>query len=44
MSWAGCQNNLIDAKKSLEVFDKDLGEKNLVQKGQGVESALSHAN
>ena len=31
-------------QKSLEIFDKDSADKNLIQKGQGVESALPHAN
>ena len=43
MSLAGCQINSIDVnfhlQKSLEIFDK-----NLIKKGQGVESALPHAN
>jgi hypothetical protein len=48
MSFAGCQINPIDVnfhlQKSLEVFDKKSADKNLIQKGQGVESALPHAN
>ena len=48
MSLAGCQINPIDVnfhlQKSLEIFDKDSSDKNLIQKGQGVESALPHAN
>ena len=48
MSLAGCQINPIDVnfhlQKSLEIFDKDSADKNLIQKGQGVESALPHAN
>ena len=43
MSLAGCQINPIDVnfylQKSLEIFDK-----NLIKKGQGVESTLTHAN
>ena len=31
-------------QKSLEIFDKNSAAKNLIQKGQGVESAPSHAN
>ena len=45
---AGCQINLIDVKfhlqKSLEIFDKKSANKNLIQKGQGVESALLYTN
>ena len=48
MSLAGSQINLIDVnfylQNSLEIFDKHLAAKNLIQKGQGVESALPHAN
>ena len=48
MSLAGCQTNSIDVnfhlQKSLEIFDKDSADKNLIQKEQGVESALPHAN
>ena len=48
MSLAGCQINSIDVnfhlQKSLEIFDKNSADKNLIQKGQGVESALPHAN
>ena len=48
MSLAGCQINLIDVnfhlQKSLEIFDKISADKNLIQKGQGVESALLYAN
>ena len=48
MSLAGCQIYPIDVhfhlQKSLEIFDKDSADKNLIQKGQGVESALPHAN
>ena len=48
MSSAGCQINLIDVnfhiQKSLEIFDKKSAAKNLIQKGQGAESALPHAN
>ena len=43
MSLAGCQVNQIDVYfhllKSLEIFDK-----NSADKGQGLESALPHAN
>ena len=31
-------------QKSLEIFDQKFSWQNLVQKGQGVESALPHAN
>ena len=31
-------------QKSLEIFDKKSGTKNLIQKGQGVEGTLPHAN
>ena len=45
--WA-CQINPIDVnfhlQKSFEFFDKNSATKNLVQKGQGVESALPHPN
>ena len=45
MSLAGCQNNLVDVNLHLQKsFDKKLAAKNLIQKGQGVESALPHAN
>ena len=48
MSLAECQINPNDEnfhlKKSLEIFDKNSADKNLIQKGQGVESALPHAN
>ena len=48
MSLAGCQINPIDVnfhlQKSLEIFDKNSADKKLIQKGQGVESALPHAN
>ena len=48
MSWAGCQINPIDVnfhlQESLEIFDKNSADKNLIQKGQGVESSLPHAN
>ena len=48
MSLAGFRINPIDVnfhlQKSLEIFDKDSADKNLIQKGQGVESALPHAN
>ena len=48
MCLAGCQINPIDVnfhlQKSLEIFDKNSAAKNLIRKGQGVESALPHAN
>ena len=48
MSLAGCQINPIDVnfylQKSFEIFDKNSAAKNLIQIGQGVESALPHAN
>ena len=48
MSLAGCPINLIDInfhlQKTLEIFDKNSAAKNLIQKGQGKESALPHAN
>ena len=48
MSLAGCQINPIDVnfhlQNSLEIFDKDSADKNMIIKGQGVESALPHAN
>ena len=48
MSLAGCQINSIDVnfhlQKSLEISDKNSADKNLIQKEQGVESALPHAN
>ena len=48
MSLAGCQINPIDVnfhlQKSLENFDKNSADENLIQKGQGVESALPHVN
>ena len=48
MSLAGCQINPIDVnfqlQESLEIFDKNSANKNLIQKGQKVESALPHAN
>ena len=44
MSSSGCQINPIDVnfhlQKSLEIFDKNSSAKNLIQKGQGVESQL----
>ena len=47
MSLAGCQINPIDdnfhLQIGLEIFDKKSAAKNLIQKGQGVESALRHA-
>ena len=48
MSSTECQTNPIDVnfqlQKSLEIVDKNSAAKNLIQKGQGVESALNHAN
>ena len=48
MSSAGCQINSIDVnfhlQKSLEIFDKESADKNIIQKRQGVDSALPHAN
>ena len=48
MSLAGCQINPIDVnfhlQKSLKIYDKDSAAKNRIQKGQGVENALPHAN
>ena len=48
MSLAGFQINSIDVnfhlQKSLEIFDKNSGANNLFHEGQGVESALPHAN
>ena len=48
MSLAGCQINPIDVnfhlQKSLEIFDKKSAAKNLIKKGQGMESAQPHAN
>ena len=48
MSLAGFQINQIDVnfhlQKSLEIFDNNSADKNLIKKGQGVESALPHAN
>jgi hypothetical protein len=48
MSLVGCQTNPIDVnfqlQKSLENFDKNSADKILIQKGQGLESALPHAN
>ena len=48
MSLAGCQINPIDVnfylQKSLEIFDKNSAAKNLIQKVQGVETALPHPN
>jgi hypothetical protein len=46
MSLAGCQINPIFTSKKVwkfESFDKNSAAKNLIQKGQGVESALPHA-
>ena len=46
LTW--CQINPIDLnfhlQKSLEIFDTNSADKNLVWKEQGVESALPHAN
>ena len=48
MRLAGCQINPIYVnfhfQKSLEIFDKESADKNMIIKGQGVESALPHAN
>ena len=48
MILAGCQINPINVnfhlQKSLEIADKNSAAKNLIQKGDGVESALPHAN
>ena len=48
MSLAGCQINPIDVnfhlQKNLEIFDKNSADKFWSKKGQGVESALPHAN
>ena len=48
MSLAECQINLIDVnfhlQKSLEIFNKNSAAKNLIQKGQWVESGMPHAN
>ena len=48
MSLAGCQINPIyvnfHLQKSLEIFVENSAAKNLIQKGQGVEIALPHAN
>jgi hypothetical protein len=48
MSLAGFQINPIDVnfqiQKNLEIFDKNSPAKNLIQKGQWVESALPHVN
>ena len=48
MSFAESQINSIDVnfhlQKTLEIFDKNSAAKNLIQKGDGVESALPHAN
>ena len=48
MSLAGCQINPIDVnfhlQKSFEIFDKNSTDKTLIHNGQGVESALPHAN
>jgi hypothetical protein len=45
---AGCQIKPIDVnfhlQKSLEIFDKKSVDKNLIQKGQWVQSALPRAN
>ena len=48
MSLAGCQINPIDVhfylQKSLEIYNKNSVDKNLIQKDKGVESTLPHAN
>ena len=48
MSLAGCQIKPIDVnfhlQKSLEIFDKESFDKNMIKKGQGVESGLPHAS
>ena len=48
MNWVDCENDPIDVnfnlQKSLKCFDKKSDDKNLIQKRQGVESALPHAN
>ena len=48
MSFAGCQINLVDVnfhlQKNLEIFYNNSAAKNPIQKGEGVESALPHAN
>ena len=48
MSMAWCQINPIDVnfhlQTSFEMFEKNSAAKNLIQKGQGLESALPHAN
>ena len=48
MSLTGCQINPIDVnfhlQKSLEIFDKKFSWQILIQKEEGVESALPHAN
>ena len=48
MSLAECQIIPIDLnfhlQKCLEFFDKKSADKNLIQKGQGVESAMPHDN
>ena len=47
MSLSGCQIDPIDVnfhlQKCLEIIGKNLAD-SLIQKGQGVESALPHAN
>jgi hypothetical protein len=47
MSWAGCQNDSIDVnfhlQKSLEIFEKKISWKNLIQKRQGEKSVPSFA-
>ena len=48
MNLAGCQINSIDVnfhlQKSLEIVDKNSGDKILSKKDKGVESALPHTN
>ena len=48
MSLSGCQISRIivnfHLQKSLEIFDKNSADKVWSKKGQGVESALPHAN
>ena len=48
MSFAECQNNLIDVnfhlQNNLEIFDKKSAEKNQIQKWQGDNSITPHTN
>ena len=48
MSLAGCQINPIDVnfhlQKNYKTFDRNSADKNLIQKGQGDENILPHAN